>query len=195
MHPFIPFLTEELWQQLPHQGETIVRAPYPTMTQEWIDETAEQEMTFVMEVISALRTIRSSFKIPTAVKIRPHIRASTEDAELLHRYDAYILKLTNVAEMIIDPEVTKPDVSATTILRGMEIYVPLEGVIDLEVERNRLRRELKRTQEDVLRLEAKLAQRDFLAKAPEEVIEKEQARQQGLREREGKLVQALESIQ
>ena len=97
--------------------------------------------------------------------------------------------------MIIDREMVRPELSATAILDEMEIYVPLEGLIDVEVERTRITRELKRIQEDVVRLETKLAQRDFLAKAPEDVIEKEQAKHQGLREREGKLVQALESIQ
>jgi valyl-tRNA synthetase len=195
MHPFIPFLTEELWQQLPHQGETIVRAPYPTVAREWIDQEAEQEMTFVMDVISALRTIRSSFKIPNATKLRPHIRAAADHAKLIQKHRSYIVSLANISEMIIDQKVARPELSATAILGEMEIYVPLEGIIDVEVERTRLTRELTRIQEDVARLEAKLAQRDFLAKAPEDVIEKEQAKRQGLRERESKLVQALESIQ
>jgi valyl-tRNA synthetase len=96
--------------------------------------------------------------------------------------------------MIIDPGVERPKGSATAILGTVEIYVPLEGVIDVDVERARLTRELKRIQEDVARLETKLAQRDFLERASEDVIEKEQAKHQGLREREGRLVQALESI-
>ena len=195
MHPFIPFLTEELWQQLPHQGDTIVRAPYPTVAHEWIDQESEQEMTFVMEVISALRTIRSSFTIPNSTKIRPHIKAAADQAKLIQRHYSYIVSLANTSELIIGGEVARPELSATAILGEMEIYVPLEGVINVEVERTRLTRELKKIQEDVVRLETRLAQRDFLAKAPEDVIEKEQAKHQGLREREGKLVQALESIQ
>jgi valyl-tRNA synthetase len=195
MHPFIPFLTEELWQQLPHQGETVVRAPYPTVAYEWIDQQAEHEMTFVMEVISALRTIRSSFKIPNATKLRPHIKATVDHAKLIQQHSSYIVSLANVSEVIIDQEMARPELSATAILDKMEIYVPLEGLIDVEVERTRLTRELKRIQEDIVRLEAKLAQHDFLEKAPEDVIEKERAKHQGLREREGKLVQAMESIQ
>ncbi len=195
MHPFIPFLTEELWQQLPHQGDTIVRAPYPTVAHEWIDQESEQEMTFVMEVISALRTIRSSFTIPNSTKIRPHIKVAADQAKLIQRHYSYIVSLANTSELIIGGEVARPELSATAILGEMEIYVPLEGVINVEVERTRLTRELKKIQEDVVRLETRLAQRDFLAKAPEDVIEKEQAKHQGLREREGKLVQALESIQ
>ena len=138
MHPFIPFLTEELWQQLPHQGETIVRAPYPTVAHEWIDQEAEQEMTFVMNVISALRNIRSAFKIPNATKLRPHIRAAGDHAKLIQRHHSYIISLANISEMIIDQEVARPELSATAILGEMEIYVPLEGVIDVEVERTRL---------------------------------------------------------
>jgi valyl-tRNA synthetase len=195
MHPFIPFLTEELWQQLPHSGETVVRAPYPAVAQEWINQAAEQEMTYVMGIISALRNIRSSFKIPNATKIQPHIKTSVDQAKLIERHRFYIVSLANISDMIIDQEMVRPDFSATAVLDEMEIYVPLAGLIDVEVERTRLTRDLKKIQEEVERLEAKLARRDFLEKAPEEVIEKEQAKHQGLRERAGKLVQALESIQ
>jgi valyl-tRNA synthetase len=195
MHPFIPFLTEELWQQLPHQGETIVKAPYPAVAQEWIDHEAEQEMTGLMQVTSVIRTIRSSFKIPNATKLRPHIKASADHAALIERHRSYIMSLANISDMIIAQEMVRPDLSATAILDEMEIYVPLEGLIDVEVERTRLTRELKKIQEDVERLEAKLVRRDFLEKAPEDVIEKEQTKHQGLSERAGRLVQALESIQ
>jgi valyl-tRNA synthetase len=195
LHPFIPFLTEELWQQLPHQGETVVKAPYPGVAQEWIDRDAEQEMTFVMEVIAALRNIRSSFKIPHTTKFQPHIKASLEHARLIARNHSYIVSLANVSEMVIDQDIVSPALSATAILDHIEIYVPLEGLIDVEVERTRLIRELTKIQEDVVRLEAKLARRDFLEKAPEDIIEKEQAKRQGLRERVEKLAHALESIQ
>jgi valyl-tRNA synthetase len=195
LHPFIPFLTEELWQQLPRQGETVVKAPYPGVAQEWIDRDAEQEMTFVMDVISALRNIRSSFKIPNATKLRPHIKASLHRMTLIDRYRSYIVSLAHISEMVIAQDTIRPALSATAILDHIEIYIPLEGLIDVEVERTRLTRELKKIQEDVVRLEAKLARRDFLEKAPEDIIEKEQAKHQGLRERAEKLAHALESIQ
>ncbi len=195
MHPFIPFLTEELWQQLPHQGETIVKAPYPSVTQALVDPEAEQRMAFVMEVISALRNIRSAFKIPNATRLQPHIKASAPQAKTLEQYQTYIVSLANISEMLIDQDVVRPSMSATAILEQMEIYVPLVGLIDVDLERTRLRRDLKKIEDDVVKLEAKLARRDFLDKAPEEIIEKEQAKYQGLRERAGKLAEALESIQ
>jgi valyl-tRNA synthetase len=195
MHPFIPFLTEELWQQLPHQGDTIVKAPYPEVTQAWVDPDAEQQMAFVMEVISALRNIRSAFKIPNLTRLQPHIKASVAQAKMLEQYQTYIVSLANISEMVIDQDMVRPAMSATAVLEQMEICVPLAGLIDVELERTRLRRDLKKIEDDVVKLEVKLARRDFLDKAPEEIIEKEQAKYQGLRERAGKLVEALESIQ
>jgi valyl-tRNA synthetase len=103
--------------------------------------------------------------------------------------------LANISEMVIDQDMVRPAMSATAVLEQMEIYVPLAGLIDVELERTRLRRDLKKIEDDVVKLEVKLARRDFLDKAPEEIIEKEQAKYQGLRERAGKLVEALESIQ
>jgi valyl-tRNA synthetase len=152
-------------------------------------------MAFVMEVISALRNIRSAFKIPNLTRLQPHIKASVAQAKMLEQYQTYIVSLANISEMVIDQDMVRPAMSATAVLEQMEIYVPLAGLIDVELERTRLRRDLKKIEDDVVKLEVKLARRDFLDKAPEEIIEKEQAKYQGLRERAGKLVEALESIQ
>jgi valyl-tRNA synthetase len=195
MHPFIPFLTEELWQQLPQTGETIVKAPYPSMTQQWIDPDAEQSMNFVMQVIAAIRNIRGTFKIPNAAKPHVYIKASDAQIELLDRFRSYITNLAPIESMIVRSMIERPEHSATAILDGMEIYFPLEGLIDLDVERSRLTRELHKVQQDLSWLEAKLARRDFLEKAPEDIIEKEQIKYQGLHERAEKLTYALEFIQ
>ncbi len=97
VHPFIPFLTEELWQQLLHQSDTIVKALYPSVAQKWVDREAEQQMTFVMGVISALRNILSSFKIPNATKLRPHIKVSVDHSKLLEQYQSHIVSLANIS--------------------------------------------------------------------------------------------------
>jgi valyl-tRNA synthetase len=195
MHPFIPFLTEELWQQLPQTGETIVRAPYPNVAQHWVDPSAERNMNFVMQVIAAIRNIRNTFKIPNTAKIHVYIKAERTQTELLDRFRPYILNLASIETMDIQSAIARPEHAVTAILDGMEIYVPLEGLIDVDVERARLTRELQKIQQDLTRLEAKLAHRDFVEKAPEDVIEKEQMKYQGLRERSEKLTHALEFIQ
>jgi valyl-tRNA synthetase len=195
MHPYIPFLTEELWQQLPQTGETIVNAPYPQPTEQWIDPEAEKNMTFVMQVVTAVRNIRSAFKIPSATRINVSIRALSDYLRLLDDHRSYVTNLAVISEMNLGELVARPQHSATAVLESAEIYVPLEGLIDFNVERTRLTRELQKIQADIVWLEAKLARNDFLEKAPEEVIEKEQNKHQGLKEREGKLAMALESIQ
>jgi valyl-tRNA synthetase len=195
MHPYIPFLTEELWQQLPQTGETIVNAPYPQPTEQWIDPEAEKNMTFVMQVVTAVRNIRSAFKIPSATRINVSIRALSDYLRLLDDHRSYVTNLAVISEMNLGELVARPQHSATAVLESAEIYVPLEGLIDFNVERTRLTRELQKIQDDIVWLEAKLARNDFLEKAPEEVIEKEQNKHQGLKEREGKLAMALESIQ
>jgi valyl-tRNA synthetase len=195
MHPFIPFLTEELWQQLPHTGKTIVKAPYPSVTEHWIDVNAEHSMNFVMQVIAAIRSIRSTFKIPTAAKMHVYISASDTQMELLDEFRSYIMNLTPVETMTIESRIERPEHSATAVLDGMEIYLPLEGLIDIDVERTRLTRELHKVQQDLAWLEAKLTRKDFIEKAPENIIEKEQTKYQGLKERAEKLTHALEFIQ
>jgi valyl-tRNA synthetase len=195
MHPYIPFLTEELWQQLPQSGETIVKASYPELAAEWIDPDSEQTMSFVMQVVTSIRNVRNAFKIPNTTRITVHIRASVEYIKLLDEFRPYIINLAMISEMSVGNDIQRPERSATTILEGVEIYVPLEGLIDIDVERTRLTRELQKVHDDMTWLEAKLSRSDFLEKAPEEIIEKEQAKHQGLKEREGKLALALESIQ
>jgi valyl-tRNA synthetase len=195
MHPFIPFLTEELWQQLPQTGETIVKASYPEPTEKWVSQEAEQKMAFVMQVVTSIRNIRNAFKIPNTARITVSIKASTNYQKLLSDSSLYIKNLSGISEMIISEDIQRPDRSATTVLEDVDIYVPLEGLINIDVERTRLARDLRKIQEDLARLEEKLARIDFLEKAPEEVIEKEQMKHRGLKEREEKLVVALESLQ
>jgi valyl-tRNA synthetase len=195
MHPYIPFLTEELWQQLPQTGETIVKASYPEPVEKWVNPEAEQKMTFLMQVVASIRNVRNAFKIPNSVRITVYIRTSAASIKLLDESRSYITNLALLGDLRLSEDIGRPERSATAVLEGVDIYVLLEGLIDIDVERTRLARELGKVREDITWLEAKLARSDFLEKAPEEVIEKEQAKHRGLKERAGKLELALESIQ
>jgi valyl-tRNA synthetase len=148
-----------------------------------------------MQVIAAIRNIINTFKIPNTAKIHVFIKAAGTQSELLDRFLSYITNLASIETMDIQSTIVRPEHAATAILDGMEIYVPLEGLIDIDVERARLTRELQKIQHDLTWLEAKLARRDFVEKAPEDVIEKEQMKYRGLRERSEKLTHALEFIQ
>jgi valyl-tRNA synthetase len=123
------------------------------------------------------------------------IKAAGASAHLLEQFRQYLMSLDDIHELTIVADLRRPEGSATAVLDGIEIYVPLKGLIDVEVERERLTRELDKIRQDLAWLGGKLARADFLEKAPEEVVEKERAKYDGLREREDKLCQALESIQ
>jgi valyl-tRNA synthetase len=195
MHPIIPFLTEELWQQLPEATDTIVKAPYPQALQEWVDPKAEQQMRFVMQVVTAIRNIRSAFKIPNTSRVNVYIKAAQSYESFFDNFHMYIMNLATTSDIVVREDIERPDRSATAVLDGVEIFILLEGLIDIEVERSRLARELSKIEEDLAWLDEKLSRREFLEKAPDDVIEKEQIKYQGLKDRAGKIIHALESIQ
>ncbi|MBI3327285.1 MAG: valine--tRNA ligase [Nitrospinae bacterium] len=195
MHPFIPFITEELWQQLLHEGDTIVKSPYPSANQMWIDQQAEHDMSFIQDIVTSIRNIRSLMKIPPSTRVAVCIKASSDRSQLLEKFRSYVTSVGDIDELTMTADMARPAGSATAVLHGIEIYVPLQGIIDVDIERERLTRELAKVKEELSWLGEKLSRADFLARAPEEVVEKERAKYQGLREREGKLSQALESIQ
>jgi len=195
MHPLIPFITEDLWQQMPHVGETIVKAPYPTVEPKWQDEEAERKLDFLKNIVTAIRNIRGSMKVPPSVSIKVYMKSPSTQMILLEEVRHYLLSLEKIQALEIAQEIDRPNNSATAVVSDTEIYVPLAELVDLQVERSRLTRDISKVQEDITHLEAKLSRSDFLERAPEEVIEKERHKYQELRERASKLAAALESIQ
>jgi valyl-tRNA synthetase len=195
MHPFIPFITEELWQQIPHVGETIVRAPYPATSQAWLNPAAETDFEFLQAVVTAVRNIRGSMKVPPSLKVNVAIKGSAARLALLEGLRPYLMNLDRIEALSMAEDMVRPSHSATAVVQDVEIYVPLEGLVDLDVEKGRLTRDLSKVREDMAQLERKLSRDDFLTRAPEEVIEKERMKYDGLRERASKLAEALEFVQ
>lgn len=181
LHPFMPFITEEIWQKLPHQGETIMLAQWPTADEALKDETAETEMTVLMEVITAVRRIRGEMNVPPSKKAEVILVAAEESyRSILERNIAYLQGSANAEAKVVAELPVKPDQSASAVTRGVEIFVPLKGLIDLDKEVARLNKELKAIQTDLARVHGKLNNQGFLAKAPADVIEKEKDKEQEL---------------
>ncbi|MEG6523143.1 valine--tRNA ligase [Desulfotomaculum sp. 1211_IL3151] len=181
LHPFMPFITEEIWQKLPHQGETIMLAPWPEAQGALQDQTAEAEMAVLIEVITAIRRIRGEMNVPPGKKAEAFLVAAEESyRSILERNTAYIQGSANTMAKVVSQLPVKPDQSASAVTRGVEIFVPLKGLIDLDKEIARLNKELKSVQGDLARVQGKLNNQGFLAKAPAEVIEKEKAKEQEL---------------
>ncbi len=202
LHPVVPFVTEALWKQLNQavaqrgvrsvgpQGEALIVAAWPRADAWPREPQIEEEMSRLQAVIRALREIRTSVnKIRAAGKQpsirtlpRAAVRAGAQAAEALRHRLAVLQRLGQADEIDIGPDVTRPPESASKVLSGVEVYVPLSGLADLELERQRLRKELDETGGHIERLEKKLANESFVSKAPAEVVEGVRETLAGLRE-------------
>ncbi len=184
LHPFTPFVTEELWQQLPPGGRadgSIMTAPYPEAPAEWRDEEAEGEIGTVIDVIRSVRNIRAEMGIAPKVELELYVGQGPA-APIVSRHQALVRRLARVARL---DGGEPPRGCATAVAAGTEIWVPIAEHVDLEAEAARLRKELARLNKELERLEKKLANPAFCEKAPPEVVAQDRARRDaGLRERE-----------
>lgn len=178
LHPFMPFLTEEIWQHLPHEGESITVSPWPTFKKEFVQPEALKEMELLTGVIRSVRNIRAEVNVPLGKKIELLIKANNEESlSYLQRGESVIRRLTNPEKLEISMTLASPEKAMSAVVKGAEIYLPLAGLIDLEQELERLNKELKKLDSEVERVEKKLANQGFIAKAPAHVIEEEKAKQ------------------
>lgn len=179
LHPFMPFITEEIWQHLPHEGESITVAPWPQVKPEFENQAVEQEMNLLMDVIRSVRNIRAEVNVPLSKPVELLIKPANEQAqEYLERNKSVINRLTNPEKLVIDRNLSTPEKAMSSVVSGAEVYLPLAGLIDIEQELARLEKELKRLDQEVERLEKKLANPGFISKAPEKVVQEEKAKHQ-----------------
>ena len=177
LHPFAPFITEELWQQLPHQGETIMLARYPDGSGMTLYPEEEQRMQMVMEVIRSIRNLRGEMNVPMGKKAPVVLACDAAAQAVLQECEPYLLRLAQAAELSFVTGGAAPDKAAKAHVRGVDIYLPLAGLIDLDKEISRIEKEIASTENELKRLAGKLANASFLAKAPAEVVEKERAKE------------------
>ncbi len=175
LHPFMPFITEEIWQRLPHKGDSIMIASYPRVGRKQRDADAERAMTAVMDLVTALRNIRGEMRIAPGVTLTATLRPSRDAAELFTANGALVETLARV-RLTVDARATRPRSSAMAVIGGSELYVDLAGVVDLAAERQRLQKEIRKVEETVAFLTAKLGRPEFVERAPEEVVERERER-------------------
>ncbi|MFY9431736.1 MAG: valine--tRNA ligase [Thermacetogeniaceae bacterium] len=187
LHPFMPFLTEEIWQHLPHRGESIMIAPWPVVKPEQFDQDSEKQMEFLMEATRGIRNMRGEMKIHPSKMVRCVVVASPDDRRILEENKAYMELLANCELEIEDPGYPKPKQALSTVVYGTEIYLPLSGLVDLDKEIARLEKEIKTIDGVLERVKRKLSNQEFLAKAPPEVVEKE-------REKEAELERNREAV-
>ena len=177
LHPIMPFVTEEIWQSVPHVGESLVVATYPTVHPEQMDEKSAEEMEFLMDFIRSVRTVRNEMNTPLSKPI--NIIAKVSDAAhyaILKENESYIARFSNPEEFVYGEDVEAPSDAVTSVITGAEIYLPLAGLINIEDEIARLEKEAEKLQQEVDRVEKKLSNEKFVAKAPAAVVEAERAK-------------------
>ncbi|MDQ7063163.1 MAG: valine--tRNA ligase [candidate division KSB1 bacterium] len=176
MHPLIPFITEEIWHKIGTQlSESIMVAKWPEDEAVFSDAAADDSLVLLQELIAAIRNIRGEMNIP--VKKAASVLISGADsatAELINRHLSYFHQLGQVDQLTVGAKLQRPKFSATAVVRNLEIFMPLEGLIDIEVERNRLEKEKQRLERLLAELNKKLQNQDFLTRAPKQVVEREE---------------------
>jgi valyl-tRNA synthetase len=180
LHPVMPFVTEEIWQQLPgdksklgHDPMTIMTQRYPSFVSEWIDVETEQKMDFLMAVIRAIRNLRTEMNCSPGKGVKIIFHAPQEDLAFVRGQEPYLRALARVGSMEYLTSGERPKGAATAIVGATEIYLPLGGILNLQEERARLAREAGKVEEELSRIQKKLSNPEFLAKAKEQVIQKE----------------------
>ncbi len=183
LHPFMPYLTEELWQKLPgtssalhnaaYRGAeaTVMLADYPAGDPALIDERAEAEMRAVIELISKVRNIRAEMQIKPSDRIPIHVAAGGESQSIFAANEAQILKLARAEKLVLGEALDVPKASAKAVTAAAEIAVPLEGLIDFEKETARLENQLAKLEKENEQLEKQLANRNFVDRAPQEKVQ------------------------
>ncbi|MDY0305338.1 MAG: valine--tRNA ligase [Desulfovibrionaceae bacterium] len=196
LHPIMPFVTQEIWAALPGIPENrkdIALEPSPAARPELRDEAVAARMELFQGVVTAVRNIRAELGVDPAKKLDLLVRTpSAEDAALLDSVRPLVLSLARLENFQAGPEVKGPRASGTAVVRGNEVFVPLEGVVDFEAELTRVGKQLDKLAQQVSIVEKKLANQGFVAKAPAEVVEKEREKLTLLAEEKDKL-SALEA--
>ena len=195
LHPFMPFLTEEIWQHLPHDGESIMVSSWPQADSAMSDPEAEKEIEAIMDIVTTIRNVRSEMHVDPGLKIDILIKPmDNTETKYLEDNVHHLKTLARVNEVALDKNASKPDSAATCVVRGLEIYLLLEGIVDLGEERTRLSGEIEKLQAALVSTEKKLGNQGFLSKAPAEVVAKEKDKRQSHLSSIEKLEESLERI-
>jgi valyl-tRNA synthetase len=199
LHPIMPFITEEIWQKLPGETrggkESIMIASFPQSDDRYIDQAIEESMRLPMDTILSIRNIRGEMNISPRERVRADIRAENGDVlRTLEQTVGYVTSLAGLSHLALALDTPKPQGSATGTIRGAEIYVTSEQIIDRDAERDRLRKEIAKTSKDIELFSKKLSNKSFVEKAPKAVVEKDTARLEELNAIREKLEQGLKML-
>ena len=196
LHPFMPFITEEIWQLLPGNEGSIMVAEFPKVQEGEVQPETEAEMGLVMGVIGAIRNLRSELNLPPSKTVEVILHSEKEDAlDPLRMNRVYIESLAHTGKISFQSAGEKPKAAATAIVEEIEVFLPLKGLINLDDEEKRIKKEISKVEEEMTRTNLKLHNEEFLGKARLEAVEKEKEKARTLAEKGAKLQEGLERVQ
>ncbi|KXK56834.1 MAG: valine--tRNA ligase [Chlorobi bacterium] len=194
LHPIMPFVTEEIWQNISTraEGDSISIAPFPAADAAMIAAGLEHDFQTMQECVEAIRRMRSEANVPPSKGVDVTLHASDQKASAFFAEAAGLIqRLARIENLTIGLDTEKPKLSATEVVRGTELHVHLEGLIDVEKERQKTEKEIARLEGQIKGTEAKLSNEKFVANAPEEVVAKEREKLEGYRQAVSKLKESL----
>jgi len=195
LHPFMPFITEEIHSKLPGTSGSIMEGPFPEYKENNVDIEAEKKFSTVINVIDCVRNVRGEMNLSPGLNLDLLIRTKHDhEVAILKCNIIYINSLGRANLIESGPTVKKPRVSISSVCDEMDIFIPLEGKINFTEEKKRVEKELKKIEKNIIVLDKKLSNKDFIDKAPAEVIDKDGQRKKFLSEKQARLRIHLETV-
>jgi valyl-tRNA synthetase len=194
LHPFCPFVTEEIWHALPGSDGPLMKARFPIPEPSFLDPEAEAEVALVQEVVGAIRNLRAEMGVPPGAKVRVVLVPSPQREEILRSHASIIEVLARVEGLSVDARGSRPPKAVYALVEQVEVYLPLEGLLDLNKERQRLEKEMGEVDKDLAAVLRKLSNEEFTSKAPSNVVEKVRLKGSELESRRAKLLERIERI-
>jgi valyl-tRNA synthetase len=196
LHPMMPFITEEIWQHLPVRGKSLALADWPKTNPDFQFPDAVAEVTLLMEVVRAVRNVRAEMNVPPGRKVTVYVQ--TDEAKIreqLLKHEATLLRFLNAEELHLEARGPIPEEAVTAVVDGAVIYLPLAGLIDVQQELARLRKELQKLDQEVERVQKKLANPQFVERAPEEVVNEERAKEKAYLSKRAQVKERLATLE
>ncbi len=195
LHPVMPMITEEIWQKLPISDKSIMVTSWPSYRESEIDKTAEEKMNLIMSVIKSVRNIRNEMKVDPGRKIEAILLADSSKEKILKEGESYLKNLANIEDLTItDSLEERPQPASTAIVEGVEVILPLEGMVDIEKELDRLQKELQDVEYEIERAKGKLNNEGFVNNAPDELVKGEREKVKEYQEKKEKLLDRIEQL-
>ena len=181
LHPYSPFVTEEIWSKLKkHNDSDLIVKDWPKIENKWINKSLEDEMEILKSLISSIRTIRSQMNVPPNKLCKMIVQCNSEQKSILNSHSLIIKSLAKIETIEMTEDSKKPSQSATAIVDNMEIFIPLKGIIDFDIEKKRLQKRIKELKNHLIGANSNLKNKAFLKRAPKNVVDREKEKKEDM---------------